>query len=512
MTDRELAEEVVAMECQLCYQPLGDLADRWLADHALDADSALVQRVRLLVAWEGLNRGQVHESAAVMQEIRAWARERGDREVEARSERALGVLFRRISDPAATLEHSLAAVDLMPPGLPKLELDLRMGLADALNICGSYDESFKNYGMAFDLAGLIDRDEFRLLVLNNWAYGYVTAGRHEDALLTVQRLLALSHESGVVLQLYVVDTVAATYMETGRLIQARGLLRQALDQLPANAPQDEMAICLLRLAGVERLLGYPAAAARALLECQQICQRQVVAGIGTAVNAVREEAEQHAVAGRYKDAYETFGQFHERLLEMHSLERETRARAWQAIYQTDEARRESARFREMSYRDALTGLYNRRYVDEQLSQQLREAADASIPLTVAFIDLDHFKLVNDRCSHEIGDAVLRRVAVMLENRGHQFPGGFAARMGGEEFLVVLPGVDTAPAWKILESMRREIASTDWTDLTGGLPVTASFGSATMPDDGSERLRLLARADDQLYVAKSTGRNRVARRA
>ncbi len=510
MSDEALAAEVIAFERMACYQPLGGPPVQWLADHALDADSALVQRVRLIVAQEGVHRGEVHESARVMHEVLAWAREHGDLEIQARSERTLSSLFRRIGDPAATLEHALKAIDLMPPDLPALEVDLRMGLADALNICESYEESFKNYSKAHDLAVLLGHEDMRLVVLNNWAFGYVMAGRHKDALLTVQRLLMISNERVADLQLYVVDTVAATYQKAGRLVQAQGLLREALAGTSEESPQDEVAFCLLRLAGVERLLGYPAAAARALLECQQICERRAVTG--TAVHALREEAEQHAVAGRFQAAYEKFGQFHEGLLEMHSLERETRARTWQAIYQTEEARRESARFREMSYRDALTGLYNRRYVDEQLSQQLREAAEESIPLTVAFIDLDHFKMVNDRCSHEVGDEVLRRVAAMLQNRARQFPGGFAARMGGEEFLVVLPGVDTTPAWNILESMRREIASADWSELTAGVPVTASFGSATMPDEGSERLRLLARADDQLYVAKSTGRNRVARRA
>jgi diguanylate cyclase (GGDEF)-like protein len=207
-------------------------------------------------------------------------------------------------------------------------------------------------------------------------------------------------------------------------------------------------------------------------------------------------------------AYEEQKRYSDALTELHSAEREARARAMQAVYDVSEARRQSRRYRELSLRDPLTGLYNRRYVDELLPGLLRSGR----PVTVAVVDLDHFKLINDTCSHEVGDQVLQRIAAMLTQAAEADGASvqsFAARLGGEEFLLVLDDVDARSAVGRLEDLRRSIRSAPWSALTGALTVTVSIGVAAADGTADTAAAdVLGRADRHLYAAKRRGRDRV----
>jgi diguanylate cyclase (GGDEF)-like protein len=186
----------------------------------------------------------------------------------------------------------------------------------------------------------------------------------------------------------------------------------------------------------------------------------------------------------------------------------------QAMYETGEARRQSRQYREMSLRDPLTGLYNRRHIDEQLAELLAPGSPAAASTCVALIDLDHFKPVNDTFGHDVGDAVLRRVAALLQaavpaDGARALGGSFAARMGGEEFLLVLVDTDPDQAAAVAEGLRAAVAGASWSDLTGAMPVTASIGlTSTRQVPEGTAADLLGRADALLYRAKEQGRNRV----
>nr|WP_239521199.1 GGDEF domain-containing protein [Blastococcus saxobsidens] len=188
------------------------------------------------------------------------------------------------------------------------------------------------------------------------------------------------------------------------------------------------------------------------------------------------------------------------------------------MYETAEARRQSRRYRELSLRDPLTGLYNRRFVDEELSRVLGDPAAAAGAVTVALLDLDHFKRINDTCSHETGDRVLRAVAQLLvetdpANADSAYAGSFVARLGGEEFLLVVVGLEPAAAVRHLEEVRRTVAAQAWAELTGDLPVTVSIGAASTDGlDSPAATDMLARADARLYTAKRQGRDRVVSEA
>ena len=151
------------------------------------------------------------------------------------------------------------------------------------------------------------------------------------------------------------------------------------------------------------------------------------------VRAHREQAELHAAGGDFRAAYEEHQLTSTSCMELQSAQRDARARAVHAMYETTEARQQSRRYRELSLRDALTGLYNRRYVDERAPRLLRRRAGAAEPWSSALVDVDHFKRVNDTCSHEVGDEVLRSVAELLDRmrpaggRRRRSSPGWAAR-------------------------------------------------------------------------------------
>jgi diguanylate cyclase (GGDEF)-like protein len=126
-------------------------------------------------------------------------------------------------------------------------------------------------------------------------------------------------------------------------------------------------------------------------------------------------------------------------------------------------------------------------------------------LSVVVFDIDRFKSINDRLGHALGDAVLREVGATL--RSHCRAGDVAARLGGEEFVLLLAGAACEHARAVAERVREEIALADWGSLAAGLVVTVSAGVAVDPGQGSAA-SLLRLADEALYRAKGQGRNRV----
>ncbi|MEJ8282071.1 GGDEF domain-containing protein [Pseudonocardia spirodelae] len=173
----------------------------------------------------------------------------------------------------------------------------------------------------------------------------------------------------------------------------------------------------------------------------------------------------------------------------------------------DRLRREHAEAREQSRRDSLTASYNRRYLDERLTDLL--ATDAGTPVCLALADIDHFKLVNDTHGHPFGDRVLQRMVLEL---ARTLPAGaFCARYGGEEFALVLPGLTEDEGVAACETARERVAAHDWTDLHPDLRMTISIGVArSAPGDGDVEA-LVTEADVLLYTAKQAGRNAVAHR-
>lgn len=172
---------------------------------------------------------------------------------------------------------------------------------------------------------------------------------------------------------------------------------------------------------------------------------------------------------------------------------------------TEELREKTLELERQATHDKLTGLFNRRYADDYLQRQIESAKRHDRPFTVALADIDHFKRVNDRHSHAVGDSVLKRVAEILVDRCRKTD--VVARYGGEEFLLCFPDTDAEFAEQICSQIRSTVASTDWSAIAENVRITVSFGIAEVGSD-SRRTSILSDADLRLYQAKNKGRNRV----
>ena len=164
------------------------------------------------------------------------------------------------------------------------------------------------------------------------------------------------------------------------------------------------------------------------------------------------------------------------------------------------------RLREQATRDTLTGLHNRRLLEEIGNRLVSEANQKGQPLAVIMLDLDHFKRLNDHHGHRAGDLVLRTIGGFLLERVRQTD--FVFRTGGEEILILLPGANAATAMARIEGWRREFTATEIAiGADGRVRTTFSAGIAIYPDDGEDLDKVLLHADKALYRAKDLGRNR-----
>jgi diguanylate cyclase (GGDEF)-like protein len=202
------------------------------------------------------------------------------------------------------------------------------------------------------------------------------------------------------------------------------------------------------------------------------------------------------VAFRRHEAEQAQRQAHER--EKAELEQQTRR-----------ASRRARRLRREATIDPLTGLHNRRFLEQVMKRELSFAQREGHAVGAILVDLDRFKQLNDSYGHAAGDAALRAVGQFLRSRLRAYD--VACRYGGDEIVIIVPGADTADAIALAEQLRAGIEQLGLGDADGA-PLTASLGVASFPHDGATAEQLLAAADAALYRAKAEGRNCVARAA
>ena len=167
------------------------------------------------------------------------------------------------------------------------------------------------------------------------------------------------------------------------------------------------------------------------------------------------------------------------------------------------------RLRYMSLTDGLTGLDNRRHLNERIDEMFQHAQRLNEPFSIVMCDLDKFKSVNDTYGHQAGDEVLKQLASILKDEAREIDR--VGRYGGEEFMLLLPGTVLDAAVTFAERVRKHVERHTFTFPGGSTKRTASFGVAGWPHPKiSDSDTLVRMADDALYVAKETGRNRVIR--
>jgi diguanylate cyclase (GGDEF)-like protein/PAS domain S-box-containing protein len=175
--------------------------------------------------------------------------------------------------------------------------------------------------------------------------------------------------------------------------------------------------------------------------------------------------------------------------------------------QLDEIQSLQAILKEQVIRDSLTGLYNRRFLDEMLEKELERAERAGYPLSILMLDIDHFKKLNDQYGHPAGDQILRALSrLLLAKVRHS---DLVCRYGGEEFIIIMPNASLTSAKLRAETIVKETSQlrVSWEEYQ--LQITISIGVAIFPEHGQTSPEIISAADSALYTAKKIGRNRVA---
>ncbi len=515
------AETHAALERQAIARALDELELVPYDDPAAAADPALelahradtlgeldlVHRARLVHADVIGRCGDTAGAGSIARQVNEWASEQDDAHLLARSERLLSAFYSRIGDMPSALEHAVRAVELLTPSArPRLVADHLMGLALAYARTRSFDAARDRFAVILGIADDLGDAALRIAALNNLAYVEYWAGEPEASMRVAQEMQRTSEAHRYRLDASFLDTVARAQMMMGDYEEAERTLAPALADggEGLSHESDSLAEVLLTLAECQRMIGATDRAQASLARSAELCEQRHLEEVR--VRVMEEQAAVLAAQGDYRGAYEQHREFHAASEAIFSTERDARARILATVFETEEAVRSSKRFREMSLRDPLTGLYNRRYVDDRVPALLGRSRTDATHLSVAILDLDHFKAVNDELSHDTGDEVLRRLAPLLQSGACDE--GFAARLGGEEFLVVLPGFDAEQAARRCETLRRVVREYGWHEVVGDLPVTVSIGVATTFAGAQPYTALLAEADRCLYAAKRAGRDRV----
>lgn len=173
----------------------------------------------------------------------------------------------------------------------------------------------------------------------------------------------------------------------------------------------------------------------------------------------------------------------------------------------EELEKAQTKLQQLAVTDGLTGLYNYRSFRRQLQLEISRARRFGLPLSLLMMDIDEFKVYNDRFGHPFGDRVLRRFARLLQENVREVD--FLARYGGEEFALILPGTDKTSGMKVAEKLRG-LVERSYFPLEEELPsgqVTMSVGVASFPEDTEDEEELIRFSDEALYRAKHGGRNR-----
>jgi two-component system cell cycle response regulator len=464
-------------------------------------DEGEQKRAQLIQADVLCRKGKHTASGQLIKEINDWAIEHQHRHLMARSHRLLSVFFDIIGDVPSAWEHAMPAVELLDDSMSeRMRADHLFGLGQVLLRTGAYDAARERYRAALQLD-----IPLRVKILNNLAWLEDDAGDTHQGMEIAKRMQAFAERHEVTLDAACLDTIANAQLKLGLYAEAEATLRPILDdEHLEERPIEGLGEALNTAASAQRLQGHMSAASATLDRCIELCAARGMVSIR--VEALEERARLFADEGLFQRAYEQHIEFHAEDHALRAERREANARTLQAVFETTEARREGERFRQLSLRDALTGLRNRRHVDTELPLLLLHSREEGAPLSIGLVDLDHFKDVNDEFSHAVGDKVLVRVSGILAAATAE--SGWAARMGGEEFLLVFPTMSVDEAARRCEDVRQAIESVSWEGAMAGKVVTASIGFTTLQSGRTSQAAMLGQADRNLYAAKHQGRNRV----
>jgi diguanylate cyclase (GGDEF)-like protein len=502
-------------------------------------DPALAGRAYLVRGQARLVSQDLRAAHADLQEAARRSAAAGDQATSARALLMRGICLGQLGDGGSSAVLMDQAVELF--GL----LGMPEGQARALDAAaaghlahGRLDEAKNLLERALSLAEssgdpvtlglvLLNKGQVALCKGLRVRHEETSRGRHrlQEALDWFDRALVHARDTDFrMLEPRATAYRAATCAHLGRVTEGLEGARRALHLAVGLGSPELEAISLYCLGLARHVAGDFDGAVAALGQADETCAGR--GRLADQVTLLRALVDAHEAAGNLAEALAA----HRRLLTVElALREDNGLNASQVLAARVEAQRERAaaererrrsdklaelnrrladeseQLSRLAHTDPLTGLANRRFFDVQLPRLLLQAELSGSPVSLVLVDIDHFKGVNDAHTHLVGDEVLRRLS--RELAGHCRNSDLAARIGGEEFAVVLPDTSLVEACAAAERLRTAVSAIDLTDLHPGLRVTVSVGVASA-QDAEAREPLFGAADAELYVAKRAGRNTV----
>jgi diguanylate cyclase (GGDEF)-like protein len=446
-------------------------------------------------------------------------RELGDREGEARCLNLLGITWRQLSDYGRALETYEAALKLFrAAGERKWQARVISNIGNIEIQLGNHGAALELFDQALALRREIGDNEGAGFDLNNAAFAHVRRAvglaakgdatsaqvECETALKLLDRALAVARQYGYTrLEAIVVESMGEAYLAMAKPEVALGMADRFLALSRRSGDRWIEAYGLSCVAEIRHQLGEHGTAVEllesALVSFETLGARDEIARV------LRILSQSHEATGDLVRALACLRRSSQLEQELRSEATERRARTLAARRRMEHAAEEAQRYKRMAMEDALTGLANRRQLDARLAGMLDEARGHDSVVTLALADVDHFKGINDRFSHAVGDEVLRCVGEIL--RGHCRAGDVAGRYGGEEFVLVFRSLDMNAASEACERVRSAVEHWDWRSIHPQLRVTLSVGLSSSRSF-EEPQGLLDAAGHWLHEAKRHGRNQV----
>ncbi|UBV44346.1 tetratricopeptide repeat protein (plasmid) [Deinococcus taeanensis] len=496
------------------------------------------------LGWAHVNLNDIPQAMDHLTRAQHVATQAADVQLERDCVNILGQVYASLHNTERAVQYCLQGLELSRKLLdPSGEAKALSNLGILYKNMESWDKAITCFLEAVQIAETVGNNEGLVNASYNLADAYLETANNELALLHGQRSLQVARATqNTVMDVVISSLVARAHDALGAWDDARTLHHDAWNMLQADVgfPAEVRAWTALYFGMGLSSNGFPEQAAELLDDARATAETHGIKRV--AAQAHRSLAGVAQQMGALDKVVGHLSVAHHLDLEIYRQENSQRAMALMVEYQVERAQaeadmykvrsvelasanvalekasreksallaalQEQSRILERQLReDALTGVYNRRFIEENVTIEFERHRSSKLPMAILMVDIDHFKQINDRFSHPVGDEVLRRVARIFRDtcRADDLIG----RYGGEEFLFLFPNSTLQQAAEAAERIRANIEHYDWTDIHDDLRVTLSLGICADTSVANHE-KMISLADAKLYEAKTGGRNRVAK--